>query len=91
MKQDGIIDAHSHVFRPASVYQRNVDQLAPADRDAPVEDLLAHMAGGGVAAAVLVPLDAQTTMPPGARPVPETFGGVAVGAPTEVRTGRHPR
>ncbi len=53
----GPVDAHAHVFRPAAVSPRGVDTLAPADRDAPVEDLLARMDGAGVAAAVLVPLD----------------------------------
>ena len=59
MTRGGIIDAHAHVFRPASIYPRGVDELAPADRDAPVEDLLELMAGGGVDGAVLVPLDAN--------------------------------
>lgn len=53
----GPVDGHVHVFRPAAVSPRGVDDLAPADRDAPVEDLLARMADAGVAAAVLVPLD----------------------------------
>ena len=53
----GAVDAHAHVFRPAAVSPRGVDQLAPAERDAPVEELLTHMDQTGVAAAVLVPLD----------------------------------
>jgi L-fuconolactonase len=52
-----IVDAHVHVFRPAGVSPRGVDALAPAERDAPVEDLLSVMAAHGVGAAVLVPLD----------------------------------
>ncbi|MFS2293478.1 MAG: hypothetical protein FWJ90_12355 [Actinomadura sp.] len=51
-----IVDAHLHVFRPASVHPRTVDALAPADRDAPVEDLLAVMAAASVDKAVPVPL-----------------------------------
>jgi L-fuconolactonase len=51
------VDAHAHVFRPASVSTRGVDQLAPAGRDAPVEELLRVMEDAGVDAAVLVPLD----------------------------------
>ncbi|MFD0688043.1 amidohydrolase family protein [Actinomadura fibrosa] len=51
-----IIDAHLHVFRPAAVHPRVVDALAPADRDAPAEDLLAVMADNNVDKAVLVPL-----------------------------------
>ena len=58
MKGAGIIDAHAHIFRPAAISPRGVDQLAPAGRDAPVGDLLERMAGSGVDAAVLVPLDA---------------------------------
>ena len=53
----GAVDAHAHVFRPAGVSPRSVDDLAPAERDAPVEDLLARMAASGIDAAVLVPLD----------------------------------
>ncbi len=53
----GAVDAHAHVFRPATVSPRGVDALAPADRDAPVEDLLTRMAAAGVSSAVLVPLD----------------------------------
>lgn len=52
-----IVDAHVHVFRPAGISPRDVDALAPAQRDAPVEDLLSVMAEHGVGAAVLVPLD----------------------------------
>jgi len=52
-----VVDAHAHVFRPVSVHPRGVDQLAPAGRDAPVEDLLQVMDDAGVDAAVLVPLD----------------------------------
>lgn len=52
-----IIDGHVHVFRKHSVrYPREVDELAPAEREAPVERLLATMATGGVDGAVLVPL-----------------------------------
>lgn len=53
----GPVDGHAHVFRPAGVSPRGVDELAPAERDAPVEDLLARMDDAGVTAAVLVPLD----------------------------------
>lgn len=54
-----IVDAHAHVFRPASVLPRAVDELAPAQRDAPVEDLLATMEVAGVERAVLVPLGTE--------------------------------
>lgn len=52
-----IVDGHAHVFRAADISPRGVDALAPAQRDAPVEDLLSVMAEHGVGAAVLVPLD----------------------------------
>lgn len=52
-----IIDGHAHVFRPASLSPRGVDELAPDERDAPVEDLLNVMEAHGVDASVLVPFD----------------------------------
>lgn len=52
-----IIDGHVHVFRAySSYYPRTVDELAPAEREAPVERLLATMTAAGVDGAVLVPL-----------------------------------
>jgi L-fuconolactonase len=51
-----IVDAHVHVFRPAAVHPRVVDELAPAERDAPVEALLDVLGRHGVDRAVLVPL-----------------------------------
>jgi L-fuconolactonase len=51
-----VIDAHAHCFRPASVVDRVVDELAPADRDAPADDYLAHLDAAGIARAILVPL-----------------------------------
>jgi L-fuconolactonase len=84
----GIVDGHAHVFRPAAVSPRGVDQLAPAARDAPVEDLLDLMAGSGVDAAVLVPLDAHDDYV--ARVLaeyPNTFAAIAVATSAEVRAG----
>jgi L-fuconolactonase len=54
-----IVDAHAHVFLRADEQTRAVDELAPAGREAPVEDLLAVMDAAGVDAAVLVPLAAE--------------------------------
>jgi L-fuconolactonase len=86
MKGAGIIDSHAHVFRPAAISPRGVDQLAPAERDAPVEDLLEHMAGGGVDAAVLVPLDAYDDYVATAlAEYPKTFAAIAVATPAELR------
>lgn len=88
MKGAGIIDAHAHVFRPAEVFPRGVDDLVPAGRDAPVEDLLDLMAGDGVEAAVLVPLDAHYDYI--ARVLaeyPKTFAAIAVATPAELRAG----
>lgn len=84
----GIVDGHAHVFRPAAVSPRGVDPLAPAARDAPVEDLLDLMAGSGVDAAVLVPLDAHDDYV--ARVLdeyPGTFAAIAVATSAEMRTG----
>ena len=54
-----IVDAHAHVFLRADETPRAVDELAPAEREAPVEDLLAVMADAGVDRAVLVPLGTE--------------------------------
>ena len=84
----GIIDAHAHVFRPAAVSPRGVDQLAPAERDAPVEDLLKLMAGSAVDAAVLVPLDAHDDyVSQVLAEYPKTFAAIAVAASSELRVG----
>jgi L-fuconolactonase len=84
----GIIDAHAHVFRPAAVSPRGVDQLAPAERDAPVEDLLELMAGSAVDAAVLVPLDAHDDyVSQVLAEYPKTFAAIAVAASSELRVG----
>jgi L-fuconolactonase len=53
-----IVDAHVHVFRRAALDGRAPDALVPAEREAPVERLLAVMDAHGVDRAVLVPLDA---------------------------------
>jgi predicted TIM-barrel fold metal-dependent hydrolase len=78
------VDGHVHVFRPAGVSPRGVDDLAPADRDAPVEDLLARMADAGVAAAVLVPLDGHDDyVAEVLERHPGRFAAVAVATPAE--------
>lgn len=52
-----MIDGHVHVFREVSDrYPRDVSPLFPAERAAPVEDLLATMERHGVTHAVLVAL-----------------------------------
>lgn len=74
-----IVDAHVHVFRRADVLPRAVDELAPADREAPVEDLLAVMAEAGVERAVLVPLASEDDYVAEAlRDHPGRFAAVAV-------------
>jgi L-fuconolactonase len=52
-----IVDAHAHVFRRAALDGRAPDALVPAEREAPVEQLLGLMDAHGVDGAVLVPLD----------------------------------
>ncbi len=52
-----IVDAHLHVFRRAELDGREPDALVPAEREAPVEQLLELMDAHGVDRAVLVPLD----------------------------------
>jgi predicted TIM-barrel fold metal-dependent hydrolase len=52
-----VVDGHVHVFLPQrSDPERSVDELAPAERTAPVELLLETMDAHGVDRAVLVPL-----------------------------------
>ena len=49
------IDAHLHVFARASTeYPREVKDSMPAEREAPVEDLLTRMAEYDIDKAVLV-------------------------------------
>lgn len=80
----GVIDGHAHVFRPASVLPRVCDDLAPAERDAPVEDYLDVLEHAGVGGAVLVPLgteDAYVAAVLEARP--GRFAGIAVASGVE--------
>jgi L-fuconolactonase len=84
----GVIDAHAHAFRPAAVSPRGIDDLAPAGRDAPAEDLLARMDAAGVDAAVLIPLDGRDEYVAevlAARP--DRFAAVAVATAAELGTG----
>jgi L-fuconolactonase len=79
-----IVDAHAHVFRPAAVSLRGVDELAPAERDAPVEGLMSVIAEHGVGAAVLVPLDEHDDYVRDAlRAHPRQFAAVAVAGPAD--------
>ena len=49
------IDSHLHVFaRPSAEFPREITASMPAEREAPVEDLLAHMAAHAIDKAVLV-------------------------------------
>ena len=74
-----IVDAHVHVFRPASVLPRAVDALVPPERDAPVGELLATMEGAGVDRAVLVPLGPEDAAVAAALAAhPGRFAAVAV-------------
>lgn len=76
---DIVVDAHVHVFRPAVTTPRPVDDLAPAERDAPVEDLLGVMTASGVHAAVLVPLGPEDEYVAACvRESPGRFAGIAV-------------
>ena len=88
-----IVDAHAHVFRRADELPRSVDELAPAEREARVEDLLARMAEAHVERAVLVPLATEDDYVAEAlREHPDRFAAVAVAdAATQGREpGRDP-
>ena len=51
------IDAHVHVFaKPSAEFPRETDALAPAELEAPVENLLAEMDTHGIDRAILVQL-----------------------------------
>lgn len=52
----GLVDVHAHAFRAATVLPRMVDELAPAERDEPVEALWAVLEPHDVSQVVLVPL-----------------------------------
>lgn len=82
-----VVDAHVHVFRPAWIAPRVVDTLAPADRDAPVDDLLDVMKVHGIDAAVLVPLGPEDDYVARClRELPWRFAGIAVAdAPAQGR------
>jgi predicted TIM-barrel fold metal-dependent hydrolase len=84
----GPVDGHAHVFRPSSVFRRGTDDLAPPERDAPVEDLLARMDDAGIVAAVLVPLDgADDYVAEALESHPDRFAAVAVATPAELGIG----
>ncbi|MGY1795439.1 amidohydrolase family protein [Geodermatophilus sp. SYSU D00525] len=83
----GVVDGHAHVFRSAAVSPRGVDELAPADREAPAEDLLARMEAAGVDAAVLVALDTHDDdIADALDRFPTRFAGVAVATGAELGT-----
>ena len=88
MTQGGIIDVHAHVFRPAAISPRDVDQLAPAGRDARWKTCSRSWQLAGVDGAVLVPLDAHDDYVAGALDDhPKTFAAIAVAKPAELRAG----
>jgi predicted TIM-barrel fold metal-dependent hydrolase len=74
------IDGHVHVFQTRALDpERSVDALAPSDRAAPVELLLATMERHGVDGAVLVPLGSERTYVADClHRYPERFVGVCV-------------
>lgn len=88
-----IVDAHAHIFAAAGVLVRSVDELAPAERSAPVELLREQMSAAGVDRAVLVPLTDEDAYVGEARLAgPGTFAAIAVAGPAEhgLRAGVDP-
>lgn len=78
-----VCDAHTHVFRPAALVARPVDDLVPADRDAPVEDLIDLMDANDVTHAMLVPLTPDDDyVPQCVARYPDRFVGTTVAGPT---------
>lgn len=83
----GVVDGHAHVFRSAAASPRGIDELAPAEREAPAEELLARMADAGVEAAVLVALDGvDDDVAQAIECHPGRFAAVAVANPAELGT-----
>jgi L-fuconolactonase len=84
-----IIDAHVHVFLTAAQDpERTVDELAPAEREAPVELLEQQQADAGVDGAVLVPLgpeDGYVSRVLAA--APDRYAGIAVAGPADTDPG----
>lgn len=80
-----IVDAHTHVFLSASDDpERTVDELAPVEREAPVDLLERQMRDANVDGAVLVPLGPEDGYVSGvARAYPGRFASIAVAAPGE--------
>ncbi len=77
-----IFDAHAHVFQRAALAGRPVDELVPAERDAPVEDLIALMDANDVAHAMLVPLaPGDDYVPQCVARHPDRFVGTTVAGP----------
>lgn len=85
-----IVDAHAHVFLSAMADpERTVDELAPAEREAPLDLLERQMRDAGVDGAVLVPLGPEDRYVSGiVASDPERFAGIAVAAPGEDDPGR---
>lgn len=85
-----IVDGHLHVFLSHSPRSpRVVDDLAPAGRAAPVEQLLSTMDAAGVDRAVLVPLGPEDDyLAECLRAHPDRFAGVIVA--DDATTGRAP-
>jgi len=80
-----IVDAHAHVFEAASALPRAVDELAPAERRAPVTELEAAMVAAGVERAVLVPLTDEDEYVCQARLAePGRFAAIAVAGAAEL-------
>jgi L-fuconolactonase len=80
-----MIDGHVHVFREVSDrYPRDVTPLYPAERAAPVEELLALMERHGVTGAVLVALTRHDEyVAECVRRYPDTFRAILVQDPAQ--------
>jgi predicted TIM-barrel fold metal-dependent hydrolase len=78
------VDGHAHVFRAAALSRRGVDELVPADREAPVEAFIATLEANAIDQAVLVPLDEHDDyVAEAVRGHPGRFAAVAVASAVE--------
>ena len=83
-EKSSIIDTHVHVFaRPTAEFPREVADFMPADREAPVEELLVEMETHGVEGALLVQtggseLEQHAYLQHALKTYPDRFRGVGL-------------
>lgn len=83
-----VVDAHAHVFSSADRDHRDVNELVPAGRTAPMDDYVALLDSAGVDHAVLVPLDPNDDyVAASLAAAPDRFRAIAVAGESDVGLG----